>query len=352
MNAQNLKTARILLGLSQQKLADAVGVSKQAISQYEKGAMMPNSTVLINLATALKQKIDFFFREAIINVPKISFRKGRKLPAKKQDTLSQKANIFLQKYMSIEQILGEDKNFVNPIADIKIHSTEDAEQAAEALRKAWDLSVHPIGSVFALLEQQHIKIYEEAIAEPNTEKSIFDGLSLVVDGKMPLIFSNSWEQISIFRRRFTVLHELGHIFLSISPEISGNKIEQICNRFAAALLMPKKIIIDELGKERQQIASIELNSLQNRYGISYSALIYRCLDLGIITKAYYSTLKQSATEIDEKAAAQYHTEEKTYRFVQMVYKAVSLELITVSKAAELLNVDLMEIREKLMPLNA
>lgn len=343
--AQNLKIARNLSGLSQQKLAEQAGVSKQAISQYEKGAMLPNSTVLLKIAAALQQKIDFFFRSLNSAAPKISFRKKSKLSAKSQKILAEQANIFLEKYLFIERILGEEKDFKNPIASIKIHTPEDVEQAAAMLRQAWGLSLHPISDVCALLEREHVKIFEQAIDAPNeSKKSVFDGLSLVIDGKISIIFSNSSPHISAFRRRFTLLHELGHTLLQIDEEAADADVERFCNRFAAAVLLPKEILIEELGKERAYITAVELKSLQKRYGLSLSSLLYRCYDLGIITQAYFRKALHDANNPDGE---NHDEKERAERFVSMVYRAASLELISMSKAAELLNVDLMTVRQQL-----
>ena len=53
--AQRLKQARILKKISMDQLVAMIGniVTKQAISKYESAKMMPNSTVLVALATAL-----------------------------------------------------------------------------------------------------------------------------------------------------------------------------------------------------------------------------------------------------------------------------------------------------------
>ena len=53
--SQRLRSARIMRGFSMDELCEAMGasISKQAISKYEKGKMLPNSTVLIQLANVL-----------------------------------------------------------------------------------------------------------------------------------------------------------------------------------------------------------------------------------------------------------------------------------------------------------
>ena len=48
--SQKIKNARDLKGVSQQEVADHIGVSKQMISKYEKGDSIPNSTNLLKFA--------------------------------------------------------------------------------------------------------------------------------------------------------------------------------------------------------------------------------------------------------------------------------------------------------------
>lgn len=62
--SQRLKSARLINGLSMDSLCEKMNhiVSKQSISKYEKGIMMPDSTILIALSKALNVSVDFFFR--------------------------------------------------------------------------------------------------------------------------------------------------------------------------------------------------------------------------------------------------------------------------------------------------
>lgn len=55
---ENLRTLRIAKGLSQQKLADSIGVTQQAIHQYENGKVEPDLQNLIRLADALEVSVD------------------------------------------------------------------------------------------------------------------------------------------------------------------------------------------------------------------------------------------------------------------------------------------------------
>ncbi|MBP3881632.1 MAG: helix-turn-helix transcriptional regulator [Lachnospiraceae bacterium] len=56
---EKVKAARVELGMTQQELADATGVSKRAIINYERGEKKPRPTTLLALAKALKVSTKF-----------------------------------------------------------------------------------------------------------------------------------------------------------------------------------------------------------------------------------------------------------------------------------------------------
>lgn len=62
--AQRLKSARVMAKLSMEGLCTLMGglVTKQTISKYENAKMLPSSTILIALASALSVEMDYFFR--------------------------------------------------------------------------------------------------------------------------------------------------------------------------------------------------------------------------------------------------------------------------------------------------
>ena len=53
MQGTNIKAVRLKRGMSQQELADAIGVTKSTISKYEKGQREPKYNVLRGIAAAL-----------------------------------------------------------------------------------------------------------------------------------------------------------------------------------------------------------------------------------------------------------------------------------------------------------
>lgn len=65
MNNKNLKlkAARVLKGLSQQDLADKIGVSRQTISSIESGGYNPTINLCINICKVLDKTLDELFWE-------------------------------------------------------------------------------------------------------------------------------------------------------------------------------------------------------------------------------------------------------------------------------------------------
>ena len=64
MKNLRLKSARAALDMSQQQLADAVGVSRQTINAIEKGDYNPTSKLCIAICKVLGRTLDDLFWES------------------------------------------------------------------------------------------------------------------------------------------------------------------------------------------------------------------------------------------------------------------------------------------------
>ena len=108
--AMRLKQARILKKISMDKLVDLIGgiVTKQAISKYESAKMMPGSTALIAISTALEVEPDYFFRPFSFDVNQfdVSFRKKSDTTAKDVNALKVQIQDQVERYLEVEELLG------------------------------------------------------------------------------------------------------------------------------------------------------------------------------------------------------------------------------------------------------
>ena len=341
--AYRIKNARKLKMLSQQEVADEIGVSKQMISKYEKGQSIPDSTKLIKLANLFDLKIDYFFRANKVELGEINFRKKSRFSKKRQDSLKELIKIKLENYFWVEDALSIDYSFNNIIRNDKIQSLDDIEKVVLKLRQAWNIGIDPVHNIIQILEDKEIKIIE---LEDIDDK--FDGLACFVNDKYPVIVVNA--NFPVERKRFTILHELGHLLLAL-PECDIRKEEQFCNKFASEFLLPKKIIIDEFGGKRRHITLPELIATQKKYGISIQAIVYRLVDAQILSKeqqkAFYQKINFNPSLKKEINQSRFKTPEFSNRYERLVYRAVSEENITISKASALLNSAVETIRENL-----
>ena len=65
---RNLSNIRVIAGINASSIANVLGLTKQAISKYEKGLMMPNSSILIDLSNTFNVNIDYFFRPLVVSI--------------------------------------------------------------------------------------------------------------------------------------------------------------------------------------------------------------------------------------------------------------------------------------------
>ncbi len=342
--ADRFKSARLLNGLSLQDLANALDnkVTRQALHRYEKGEVIPDSEMVNLLSEALKVRPDYFFRDTKVEIGVIEYRKINRLSAKEEAKVVEQTREYLSRYLELEEILGLSNKFINHLSEYKnITTYEEVNEAANHLRKEWELGTDPIFNIVELLEDKHIKVVK---IDADLD---FDGLQTWVNGTIPVVAYNVRKLEKNDRIRFTLLHELGHLLLSFG-DITEHQKETLCHQFAGAMLLPEETLKEELGSFRNRLFIPELGNIKKQYGISLQAIVMRAKVCGIInenyTKQFFFMIKQMNWKIDEPI--QYEGVEESNRFDQLIYRALAEEQISMSKAASLKNQKLAEFRNE------
>jgi Zn-dependent peptidase ImmA (M78 family)/DNA-binding XRE family transcriptional regulator len=335
---ERLNSARKMAGMSMDALSRKTGaiVTKQAISKYEKGKINPGSDVLLALANALNVKVDYFFRSSQVTIAGIEFRKRSRLTKKEEDRIKYQTIDFIQKYLEVEEILNVRPEFKNPVIHHRIQSYADIERAALEIRKKWKLGNGPVPHLIELLEDNGFKIFEVDAGEK------FDGLSgFAEDMAIPVIAV--LKKQDLVRKRFTIAHELGHLLLDFS-DVEEKSSEKLCHAFAGALLLPKDVMEEELGRKRNNITAWELKKLKGIYGVSMQAIMARAYQLGIISDNTWRSFNiyMSKKGWKKSEPGSYEGKERANRFKQLVLHAAAEQIISFSKAAEFLNLPLAE----------
>lgn len=122
--------------------------------------------------------------------------------------------------------------------------------------------------------------------------------------------------------------------------------ERCCNHFAGAFLLPKESLVLIMGEKRTFIEPRELSILKQEFGISMLAILHRAKDVGIITNSVYRKIRSTFNENgwNKKEPGEQYPKQKTYLFEQMIFRALAEEYLGESKAAELLNLNVEQLR--------
>ncbi len=346
--AQRLRQARILKKLSMEQLSSNIGglITKQAISKYESAKMMPNSSVLVALAEALDVDADYFFRPFTFDVNEfnVSFRKKSNTSVKDANALKVRIQDEVERYLEIEEILGKEKIVIKSFDGEILSTSEQMRKQAILVREKWKLGLDAIGNVQDVLEEHGIKVI--CTEAPKG----FDGVSGVVNDNNLIIVLNSTQQ-HVERRRFTALHELGHLLFnhSFSKDLTLREKENLCNVFASEVLLPSETL-KGIFSPGEKISISELRQLQIVYGISIDAIMHKLKELNIIscTKYTYYCVRKNKNEAFKKFVEDTcYRENITTKFSTMVYAAVAKDLISTSKAASLLHSSVSTVRKHL-----
>lgn len=351
MIGQRLRRARKAAGLSLQALADQVGVSATMIQKYERDKSMPGSRALIALGRALGVRTEYFFRPVEVGLEGVEYRKRARAPRKLLDRIESDVLEQAERWQELANLwpILPVANFAPPEnLPPKVDTLEQVEDVANRLRDAWELGRNPIPELIDELEAHGVLVITTDVDDLNQ----FDGLQATVANKPFVVVSSHWPGD---RQRFTMAHELGHLILHDRLS-QGVDEEKACSRFASAFLMPATGMRNQLGARRSNLEARELYYLKHEYGLSMAACLYRAADLGIISEGlrrkWFMIFSKKGWKKVEPGDP--YPKEQTLLFPQLVYRALGEDIIGESKAAELMNMPLMQFHRerKLEPLDA
>jgi Zn-dependent peptidase ImmA (M78 family) len=190
-----------------------------------------------------------------------------------------------------------------------------------------------------MLEERGIKVFQSQAINDR-----FDGMAATVNGIPVVVVGRGWPGD---RQRFTLAHELGHLVLKdrLAPIVDE---EAAANRFAGAFLAPADEVRKELGEKRDWLEPRELEALKTTYGLSMQGWMHRAKDLGILSEVRYVAMRKffSSRGWNKLEPGVQYAQERPQLFDQLVYRALGQDLISESKAAELMRMPLTEFHKQ------
>jgi Zn-dependent peptidase ImmA (M78 family)/transcriptional regulator with XRE-family HTH domain len=276
-----LRQARQLAMLTKREVAEASGVSPAAVGQYEAGVAVPRPETISRLAVALDVPEDFFGSGRPLQRLETSetyFESLRATTAKQR----QHATAFAEQIWELAHALETHVR----VPALNLPSWDEygptmwtARQAAQAVRARWGLGVEPVGHLVSHLEANGVIC---ALAPP-TEQAVarIDAYSTLAFGR-PLTILTPDRADDVYRHRFSVAHELGHLVLHGGEPSGEVSLEREADSFAAELLTPRDAIRDALPSRMDFNAMFRLGE---RWGVSVRMLIYRSQELGLVSES-------------------------------------------------------------------
>jgi Zn-dependent peptidase ImmA (M78 family)/DNA-binding XRE family transcriptional regulator len=334
---KRIHKAREARGLSLRALAEKIGISHNAIKKYEHGDMTPSSAMLLKLAKILHVKVEYFFRTEIESLKIIEYRNSSTVSKE----MISKIEDHVERRVALNEIIPAITQQFEPVAVTeKINNLSQIEELAYNLRQQWQLGNDAIRNFVEMLEEQGIWVFA---IEPLLKNS-FDGMLatykenhiIVVDADCPGD-----------RQRFTLAHELAHLQLENNISKTLN-LEQACDRFAGAFLLPKANVVQIFGSKRKAIEMLELKMVKDEFGLSMTGILHRLQDLNIISKKNYTSMRKAFEEHGwlKKEPGDPYPRELIHHFQQYVFHALAEDMIGESKAAELMNMSLTEFQSR------
>jgi Zn-dependent peptidase ImmA (M78 family)/transcriptional regulator with XRE-family HTH domain len=283
----NLKEIREARALSQTTLAELVGVTRQAISQYEKNQKTPSHHVLVTMSSALRVPVLFFFQRRL-EIPDngvVFFRslsaatKTSRLQAKRKLSWAIACVDYLRNFIDFPRVNYPDFDFST---DARNLTFKEIEQIAQGTRQHWGLSNGPISNLLWLLENNGGVVCRQELGERR-----LDAFSHWHTEHSTPYYVLVTDKASAVRSRFDAAHELGHIVLhknistrSFYSQAVLKLVERQANYFAGAFLLPEETFSSDA-----LVPSLNLlSSIKPKWKVSIAAMIKRMRNLKLISE--------------------------------------------------------------------
>ena len=372
---ENLRRIRLAQKLSQVAVAEKAGISRMGYRKIEAGESEPRSETLMAIARALDVRVE----ELLIPVRPLThvrFREQRRLHTRAQVLASVARQ--LDHYELLEELLGQRPPALLPTLRDKLSRLRGPSRpikAARLAREALGLDDGDlIRDICGLLEDNGVKVLT-----PNVATDGFFGMSVADDDGGPAVVVNTWERISVERWIFTAAHELAHLLLHLSAyEVNRTEEdegqEKEADTFAGYFLMPEATFNSEWEEASGLSWYDRVFKLKRIFRVSYRTVLYRIsTELPANRKAepwkrFNAEYKRKngrplpgtvepeglAPDVFLRRPAARSAEEPQSlgrhdfmqdRLARLVRKALDRDAITLSKAAEVLDLDLKSMRD-------
>lgn len=234
----NIKTAQLAIekaGLTQTAVADALGVTKEAVSQWLLEKSFPRPSTLLQLGKLLNLSFDDLVIKEDPFAPKVAFRKMR--GTKTKDHHIERAQEIGRFLRHLVPYLPFQTLEMPPVLKAPSCEYDYLRKVTKMVRE--DIHLGPVEVVsFSHLIRRFGEL--QAVIVPvmwGAKQRHENALHIYLpDSQSTWVYLNLDTNIHDFK--FWMAHELGHC---LSPSLSGEEAEDFADAFAASLLYPHEL---------------------------------------------------------------------------------------------------------------
>ena len=318
---RNISYFRQQQGLTQQQLADALGINKMAISNYEKGKRQPNIETVKAICKALDISLmQFMAYSEGVELSAGHFQNSDLLTAAQKESIEAQIRYAAQRYYDACLCANAPCDRCDLPAE-KIALPEDLAVAAKYMRSAIGLPKSgPVGNLTYILENNGIIVV--LVSPPKRGK--FSGYNAISNKGFAIISINS--NYDGVQQRYALACELAAMLFH---DTDNADLDDIVNHF----LLPTSNLHREIGEKRKHLSLAEIRYVCEEYGIAPQVVAMRAEQEHIISHSAYQQLLRQKSEMQGFVLPQ----ERPTRLEQMVQRALADGEINEARVAELLN---------------
>jgi transcriptional regulator with XRE-family HTH domain len=359
--------------LSQEDVAEVLGVTRVLVSHWERGERRPSEAVLERLALIYGVDLSTLLEPGDVpdrpDLAELLFRDAEGGVDTQARTGLGDFVGFLDRYADLIESVGGSFDFVLNQSPFVIRrgftGKDDIRRKAQDVRDWLGLGLGPVGDLPGLLDEMGITLYRTPLGD-NLETSVSGaflnhprlGFSIAVN-----------TDTTPGRQVFTMAHELAHALLHSHKEnrvvsywSRQDENERYADIWAGEFLVPSEGL--RRASERLGIKTVsdptEVVQLQRHFSVSYGMMLLRLLQTRLLGKGAYDHLKdvrpivlaaRLGYDVDQEEWGQdphrWRLERFPRRFVRIVASALRTGDISPPTAAGLMDVTLDEITELL-----
>ncbi|HEX3526488.1 MAG TPA: XRE family transcriptional regulator [Thermoanaerobaculia bacterium] len=326
--SRRIRTAREACGLTQEQVAERLGVSRPTVVQIEAGKRSVSSLELDKLAHLMGRDLHEFMAESFEATDALValFRAQPDVLAHPAVADALRDCVALgREITNLERLVGVDRGtaatavYPLPVPASRWEAIQQGERLASEERRRLGLGDAALPDIAELLEAQGIRT-----GVVNLPADI-SGLTLN-DPKVGLFVVVNREH-HVLRRRFSLAHEYAHVLadrdrfgLVSRTSERDNLIEVRANAFGASFLMPDEGVrqaVSNLGKGMpsrvytevfdevesldvegrtapgsQAVQLYDVVQLAHHFGVSRAAMLYRLRSLRLVSQAELDSMRQ------------------------------------------------------------